>query len=147
MINKKLAEKSLYIPDDAIMHDWWIGLIANYFGKIDYIVEGTIKYRQHGKNTIGAKGFQVNVIRYVLGLIKSLLFKDIKYINHMQINLAQAKAFLKQFENEFDIETKTMLQEFTTLEQKSWWQKRAVLRKYKLLKQGFIRNIGLLWKI
>lgn len=147
IINRALAKKCLHIPDNAIMHDWWIGLVASYFGKIGYIEESTIKYRQHSKNTIGAKGFQVNVLMHMLSLIKSLLFKDTKYINHMQINITQAKSFLDMFKHELDVEAKTMLQEFTTLEKKTVWQKRAVLWKYKLLKQGLIRNAGLLLKI
>lgn len=136
MINKELAEKCLPVPDGAIMHDWWIGLVASKFGKIGYVDEPTIKYRQHSNNTVGAKGFD---IRFVL---KSIFKKA-----SLNGNITQAKAFLNQFENELDIETKTMLQEFTILEQKSWWQKRVVLLKYKLLKQGLIRNAGLFLKI
>lgn len=147
MINRKLAKKSFDIPAEAIMHDWWIGLVASYFGKIGYINTSTIKYRQHGNNTIGAKGFQINILRHTLSLMKSLIFKDITYLNHIQINIVQAKAFLEQFRNELDDKTIKMLEEFIALEQKSWSQKRTILLKYKLLKQGFIRNAGLFLKI
>lgn len=147
MINRKLAKKSFDIPKEAIMHDWWIGLVTGYFGRIGYINESTIKYRQHGNNTIGAKGFQINILRHTLSLMKSLIFKDITYLNHIQINIVQAKAFLEQFRNELDDETIKMLEDFTALEQKSWSQKRTILLKYKLLKQGFIRNAGLFLKI
>lgn len=136
MINRKLAQMCLPIPSGAIMHDWWLGLVASKFGKIGYLPEPTIKYRQHSSNAVGAKGFDV---RFVL---KSL-FKKIS----LSGNINQAKAFLKQFENELDDETIKMLQEFSTLEQKSWSQKRVVLWRYKLLKQGFIRNVGLFLKI
>jgi len=136
MINRKLAQKCLPIPDGAIMHDWWIGLVASQFGKIGYLPETTIQYRQHTSNTIGVKGFG-------LGFIIKSMFKKAS----LNGNIAQAKAFLEEFEDELDIETKTMLKEFTILEQKSWWQKRKILLKYKLLKQGFIRNAGLLVKI
>lgn len=147
MINRKLAKKSLDIPEEAIMHDWWIGLIASCFGKISYLEESTIKYRQHGKNTIGAKEFQVNILRHALSLIKSLILKDIKYLNGMQINILQAKTFLEKYKDELDVETIKMLEDFINLEQQSWCQKRAILWKYKLLKQGFIRNMGFFLKI
>jgi glycosyltransferase involved in cell wall biosynthesis len=136
MINRQLAQKCLFVPDDAIMHDWWIGLVASQFGKIGYIDEATIKYRQHTSNTIGAKGFDTTFV-----------LKSISKKVSLGGNIFQAKVFLEQFIDELDDETIKMLQEFSTLEQKSWWQKRKILLKYKLLKQGFIRNAGLFLKI
>ena len=139
MINRKLAQKCLPTPEGAIMHDWWIGLVASYFGTIGYIDEATIKYRQHTSNTIGAKEFGYWEI------IKKGF--DIYYKIKIDANISQAKAFLEQYKDELDVDTIKMLQDFTALEQKRWWQKRLILWKYKLLKQGFIRNVGLFLKI
>jgi len=136
MINKKLVQMCLPIPDKAIMHDWWIGLVATQFGKIGYIDEATIKYRQHTSNTIGAKGFDV-----------SFVLKSVSKKVNLCGNISQAKAFLEKYKDELDVETIKMLEDFTTLEQKSWWQKRVVMWKYKLLKQGLIRNVGLFLNI
>jgi len=41
-------------PYDFIMHDWWLYLYANAFGRVVFDVKPSIKYRQHGSNTIGA---------------------------------------------------------------------------------------------
>jgi len=139
MINRELAQKCLPIPSKAIIHDWWIGLVDSKFGKIGYLNSPTIQYRQHNNNTVGAKGFSIHVI---VKKIYMLFTSDI--VKQYQ---SQAQAFLEQYQSELDIETIKMLEDFTTLEQKSWWQKRAVLLKYKLLKQGFIRNCGLFLKI
>jgi len=147
MINRKLAKISLPIHENYIMHDWWLGLVASKFGKINYIEEATIEYRQHGKNTIGAKGFSVNILRHIAGIFKSIIFRDNECIIHMRINIMQAKAFLDIYRDKLDQETIQMLEEFTTIESKPFWQKRKILLKYKLLKQGFIRNVGLLVKI
>ena len=38
-----------------IIHDSWIGLITSLNGKIVFLNEPTIKYRQHGDNQIGTK--------------------------------------------------------------------------------------------
>ncbi|MDD5210823.1 MAG: glycosyltransferase family 2 protein [Sulfuricurvum sp.] len=144
IINKKLAEKCLPIPEASIMHDWWIGLVASQFGAIGYIEEATISYRQHSKNTIGAKKFTP------LSVFKKawdLLFHKNLYLKHLHSNLAQAKAFLETYQSQLDQATKEMLQDFIKIEEKTFWQKRSILLKYKLLKQGFIRNIGLFVKI
>ncbi len=144
MINRKLAKLCLPIPDGAIMHDWWIGLVASKFGKIDYIDESLIQYRQHEKNSIGAKGFS-----YISILMKfyKLFYKNELYLKDMLANLLQAKAFLDMYGKTLDEEAIKMLEEFTVLESKSFLEKRKILLKYKLLKQSFIRNIGLLAKI
>lgn len=136
MINKRLAQKCLPMPSEAIMHDWWIGLVASKFGKIGYIDEATVQYRQHGNNAIGAKSFSI-------GFVFESIFKKIT----LDANIAQARGFLEKFQSELNDETLKMLKEFAEIEQKTWWQKRKLLWKYKLLKHGIIRNIGLFLKI
>ncbi|MDX9902411.1 MAG: glycosyltransferase family 2 protein [Aliarcobacter sp.] len=136
MINRDLAKLCLPMSSNAIVHDWWVGLVASYFGKIGYLQQSTIKYRQHTSNTIGAKGFDIGFV-----------LKSISKKVSLGRNISQSKGFFQQFKNELDEDTIEMLQEFISLEQKTWWQKRAVLLKYKLFKQGFIRNTGLFLKI
>lgn len=41
--------------DKIIMHDWWGAMIAAAFGRIAFVPEPTILYRQHGTNSVGAK--------------------------------------------------------------------------------------------
>lgn len=55
LINEALARKSLPVSNNAIMHDWWLALVAAAFGKVVYLDQALIHYRQHGSNTIGAK--------------------------------------------------------------------------------------------
>lgn len=55
MINPALQELSRSIPSEAIMHDWWIALLASCFGRIIPVSKPTILYRQHGRNAVGAK--------------------------------------------------------------------------------------------
>ncbi|MBL4572263.1 MAG: glycosyltransferase family 2 protein [Gammaproteobacteria bacterium] len=57
LINESLAQKALPIPENAIMHDWWLALVATAFGKLVYLDIPLVHYRQHGNNTIGAKEF------------------------------------------------------------------------------------------
>ena len=57
VINEELALKVLPIPDQAIMHDWWIAIAAVAYGRRLFIDQCLVRYRQHGRNTIGAKPF------------------------------------------------------------------------------------------
>jgi hypothetical protein len=38
------------------MHDWWLALCAAALGKICYLPEPMVLYRQHGTNAIGSAG-------------------------------------------------------------------------------------------
>jgi len=137
MINKNLAKLSLPIADGAIMHDWWIGLVASKFGKISSIEESTILYRQHNNNTIGAKGFDI-------ATLISKIYKRELYIKNITHTINQAKFFLEQYRDRLDKYTIDMLEEFIYIDSKTFWQKREIIIKYKLFKQGFLRNIGML---
>jgi hypothetical protein len=55
--NRALLEIALPIPEEAVMHDWWLALCAGFFGRLEFVPEPLMKYRQHGTNTIGAKSF------------------------------------------------------------------------------------------
>jgi glycosyltransferase involved in cell wall biosynthesis len=53
MINRSLAELCIDQPEAAIMHDWWIALVASLNGKVVYLSEKLVQYRQHDMNVFG----------------------------------------------------------------------------------------------
>lgn len=40
----------LPIPDNIEMHDWWIGLVSEIYGRTIFIEDKLIRYRRHEKN-------------------------------------------------------------------------------------------------
>ncbi len=58
LFNSALLLKASPIPTSAIMHDWWLGLVAAAFGHIVYLPTPLLDYRQHEGNTIGARQYQ-----------------------------------------------------------------------------------------
>lgn len=69
-INRKLLELScIYMnPDNIVMHDWWIMLVAKSVGKVIFLQDSLMYYRQHDSNSLG-----VDNNRY-LKKIKKYLF-------------------------------------------------------------------------
>jgi glycosyltransferase involved in cell wall biosynthesis len=67
MINNELRDRVLPYPNVAKMHDWWISLIASYYGVVEYLQEPTIYYRQHGANVMGADS--INKYHYLKRII------------------------------------------------------------------------------
>jgi len=57
LINRVARDNAVPFPNNIIMHDWWIALVVAGLGKIDFLNEVTIKYRQHGENVVGAKRY------------------------------------------------------------------------------------------
>ncbi|SEG70611.1 glycosyltransferase family 2 protein [Paenibacillus sp. UNC499MF] len=137
MINRRLAELSLPVHRDAIMHDWWIGLVASAFGRIGHVPEPTMLYRQHGENSVGAK-------RFGTAYIKNKLLEPV----YLDKNIRQARAFEEQFSEALPEESRQYLREFIKLERSSFLRGRASLLKNGFLKIGIVRNLGLFlnWK-
>lgn len=136
LINHALVEKALPIPKEALMHDHWLALIAAAFGEIIPVKETLVKYRQHGKNQLGAKKQGVF----------SHLQKGIKKLGKSPyaLNQAQARAFLARFHRELSDENKTMLNTFVTLSEVSYLKSRFLIIKSRFWKQGWLKNFTLL---
>ena len=56
--NRALLDRALPIPADAVMHDWWLALVAAACGQIVVVPQALVRYRQHGENVMGAKRFR-----------------------------------------------------------------------------------------
>lgn len=57
LIKSKWLSKILPLPHQSnyILHDYWTALVVSQFGKMTYLEEPQVKYRQHTKNRIGSK--------------------------------------------------------------------------------------------
>lgn len=54
LLNRALVVRCLKMPVDAVMHDWWIALMASVVGLALGLNERTVQYRQHDGNSVGA---------------------------------------------------------------------------------------------
>lgn len=83
MINKYALKLSLPIPKEAVMHDWWVGLvILKNNGYLLPLPQPTALYRQHGSNVVGAREF--SIIKSVQNSLKlSKFFEKQEHIFRM----------------------------------------------------------------
>ncbi len=79
MINRKAKTISLPIPKEAIMHDWWIAINVAKQGKIVYVPDQLVLYRQHANNAVGAKKPPAKTIR---GFLKNLFTLRKRILHH-----------------------------------------------------------------
>lgn len=54
-MNRSLLKAATPIPDNAIVHDWWLALVASIIGKTVFVREPLTQYRMHSSNTIGLR--------------------------------------------------------------------------------------------
>jgi len=111
VINKALAKIARNCTDvrGIVMHDWWIAIVAARFGKIAYLPEQTILYRQHKGNNVGAHNaysplFYVHKLLYPKELRKSFAGKA-----------KQAGVFLETFAEFLSCDEKEILRAFSRL--------------------------------
>ena len=132
-INRPLADLAgqCTAPEKTIVHDWWLGLVAARFGKMVYLDESTMEYRQHGHNSVGAK--DVKKLSYVLD--KFLHPQKIKA--HVATKKAQAGVFQETYCDELEKDENFSLVEFS--KEKTCFKVKLEFFEYipSLLRKGF----------
>ncbi len=132
---RKILQANHY-PERARYHDWWVALIAASFGRISFVCEKTLLYRQHGNNVVGGDGF-LAYVKHRLGAISrqraSILLLE-----------EQAKEFLDLYGEKLSEDRREVIEIFSKLHETGSLERRCLLIKYGYLKTGLVRNIGLL---
>ncbi len=136
MINKALADLAKPIPKEALMHDWWLGLCTAAFGKMDFVSEPTMLYRQHGKNDTGAKKYGF------LPFFKRLLSRDRNELHQARVkNHQQATTFFTRYQDRLNQQQKNSIQGFLQFHHASFFKKGYLMVKWGIYRTGFLRNV------
>lgn len=130
IINKKLLSMmaALERPEMVVMHDWWAVLIACCYGKIKYVDEKLMLYRQHGDNQIGSgqRGWKEKLVKYLVKPQASLRKKRLQ-VEGCKNQIKLLSIFQQQANNQHEL---TKLQEI--------FQKSKLSRIRFLWKHGYI---------
>lgn len=124
LFNAALRELAKPIPREALMHDYWVALVAAAFGQIFFVNEPLVFYRQHGSNVLGIDHSSHGV-------------QDFR--NRLHRNIVQAQAFINRFEDTAP-ECVRVLASFTS---RGWFSRRFAVMRYGLYKYGLARNLAL----
>lgn len=128
-------------PKVSFMHDWWLGMIAFTFGKVGYLNECLVKYRQHESNELGAKN--------------PLELRNIRKRNKQRIRenydcmFAQVEEFLRLYKSELGKSrladtyyAHKYLNAFANMKSKNRISKIRDILKYSFFKSSKILTLG-----
>jgi len=139
MINAPLRRLvTEHLPDSCLMYDWWISLAAAAFGRIVYLDEATIDYRQHGGNQVGAKN--VRSPAYVLQK-----FRGSEGKSSLAGTYRQAAAFAGCFGELLPRQEAELVRGYAALPELGKLRRIRSIRRMGTLKCGTLRRLGQYW--
>jgi glycosyltransferase involved in cell wall biosynthesis len=143
MLNRALAQKALPIPAEAVVHDWWLALVAAAFGRIEHMDKATVLYRQHGSNLIGAARWGLAHLAR-----KAMTFFDrSQLLAGLRTSGRQAQAFFERFGPELRPAERAAVRTYARLGECGFCARRWHLVRYGFYRSGWIRNLSLFARI
>ena len=137
--NRRLVELTLPIPAEALMHDWWMALVAAALGELRCLPEALVLYRQHGKNTLGAKNLGVmSILRRAAGAPVQAGANTRKVLRSTQ---SQAAALLLSLGNRMESRTQRVVASYAALSGTGFWARRLTAVKFGFLPTGLLRKL------
>lgn len=136
MWNRKMNRILQWEKTEPAMHDWWISVTAELFGRIVFLNRATILYRQHGGNVVGAT--KVNSIAFVLRRLSDLRYVRLKF----RQSARQAEGLLDKYGSDCREKERELLRQFSRLYKVNKIRRTYLVLKYKFYKQSPVQIIG-----
>ncbi|MDB4903547.1 MAG: hypothetical protein JWQ63_2828 [Mucilaginibacter sp.] len=117
LINYQMAQELFCMENNNYLHDEWLSLIAYSFGKVKFLNERLVLYRQHENNITFSEDYMVpGFIESIKDDFNYLIGKK-KFLPH-QFNLA--KAFFLQYRSKLSSKQISIFESFLNMENKNY---------------------------
>jgi glycosyltransferase involved in cell wall biosynthesis len=137
LVNRALLELALPVPQAALVHDYWLALVAGAAGHIGIVEEPLVAYRQHARNVIGARPYHLK------SLVERLAGGFTQW--DMGALRRQATALSERCRASIAPEYRTLIEDFVNLPRRNWVGRRRILLRHGILMPGLARNLALLF--
>jgi len=135
LANKALVRLALPVPRAALMHDYWLALVACAAGHVGAVEEPLMLYRQHERNTIGARPY--NWRSFVDRIADGLAHWDLSALRR------QAAALSERCHELMTAENRALIDDFVDLPRRNWIGQRWFLLHHGIVMPGLMRNLVL----
>lgn len=130
IFNAALSNYIDKIPDNSILHDWWLAFVAASLGVTGVIPHPTMYYRQHGNNAVGA---EINrSFKYYIDRLRKIWNNDYYYL---------ARLYLKHYSTYTSKQNLKMISTYSSLSNSSFIKKMIAFKKYQFWAPGTLRKI------
>lgn len=142
MINHALAEK-WFTPNDILMHDWFLALLAASLGEIIYLDLPTQLYRQHDNNVLGARTMDKR-FKILREGPKSIFTRYWKLIHDSQ---KQASLIVDKYGDIMTVNDLELIKCFIKIDKQPFMTRLRWLWKYGYSKNQFKHQVVFKWLI
>ncbi|HGD6796131.1 TPA: glycosyltransferase family 2 protein [Streptococcus agalactiae] len=142
MINHALAEK-WFTPNDILMHDWFLALLAASLGEIIYLDLPTQLYRQHDNNVLGARTMDKR-FKILREGPKSIFIRYWKLIHDSQ---KQASLIVDKYGDIMTVTDLELIKCFIKIDKQPFMTRLRWLWKYGYSKNQFKHQVVFKWLI
>src|SRR5882762_580240 len=122
LANQALVRLALPVPRAALMHDYWLTLVACAAGHVGAVEEPLMLYRQHERNTIGARPY--NWRTFLDRLTDRLAHWDLPALRR------QAAALSARCNSVLTAEDRALIDDFVDLPKRTWIGQRWFLLRH-----------------
>ncbi len=139
LMNRRLVQLSVRMPEQTPMHDWWIALVACALGHAAIVPQQTILYRQHAANVLGA------IDHGKPNLVPKFRHHALRRFE-WEMTERQASAFLRIYREELSPTNRTLLEAYALSETSPNRVTRVVTHvRNRFFRNNFRHNLAILW--
>lgn len=55
IFNRRALDLAFPMPEKSLLHDWWLALVVSRCGRLEFLSDPYVLYRQHSDNVVGAR--------------------------------------------------------------------------------------------
>ena len=138
LLNRALIDKALPIPRQALMHDFWLHLVAAAFGRVIHVQEAWTYYRLHDSNAVGLLDSSPRA------LLNWALRRPVASLRHVSAQLRrsqeQAHAFLDRYKDELHPHLAQEVQAYANLDHVPYLRRRITALRHGWRRADMIRT-------
>ena len=139
-INRPLLEFAIPLPDEIQLHDWWLAVCAAACGRIGYIDQPLVRYRQHASNEVGAV-----TVPGILNFFAAAYRKRLSRPHYFTLRpIRQAAALgerLRISKVECSSDVRRVIDAFASCGEVGVWRRMLTVYRLPLRRQGLLRNL------